>query len=106
MTANQGCARTNLTEMRGKQDQSLAFNQSFRNTQRNRKSISSAGPSAKFVNNSQTIFVNVSEIVNSEAQRQGKTQQYLRINAVSLISDANVETLASMLSSIETRANN
>jgi hypothetical protein len=31
---------------------------------------------------------------------------YLRMNAVSLISDANVETLASMQSSIDTLANN
>jgi hypothetical protein len=47
------------------------------------------------------ISVDGSVNVNFEKRRD---ETHLRIKAVSLISDAKVETLASMLSSMETRA--
>jgi hypothetical protein len=98
---------TKLAEMCSKPDQCFALNQCFRNAQCNCKTISGACTSAKLVNDRQTVLVNVSAQnyqyppTNSEFP-----MTYLKIKAVSLISDANVEILASILSSMETRANN
>src|SRR3954465_11374829 len=50
-----------------------------------------------------SIFLDRS--VSVQEARTNEYKDYLKINAVSLISDAKVETFASILSSIDTRAN-
>jgi len=92
--------------VRRKPDQSPAFDKGFRDTQRNGKAISTASASTKLINNCKTILVNVSGSTSASTTKlyAREIDAYLRIKAVSLISDANVETLASMLSSMETRA--
>jgi hypothetical protein len=91
--------------VRSKENQGLTLDQSFRNAQSNGKSISTTCTSPKFINNHKTVLVDISVDgsvnVNFEKRRD---ETHLRIKAVSLISDAKVETLASMLSSMETRA--
>jgi hypothetical protein len=88
-----------------KENQGLTLDQSFCNAQSNGKSISTTCTSAKFIDNYKTVFVDIS-VEGSVNVKIGTAQDetYLRMKAVSLISDAKVETLASMLSSIETRA--
>jgi hypothetical protein len=87
--------------------QCLALDQSFSNTQRNSKAISGTGASAKLIDNSETILIDISVQTRVSTPNQlliWLDITYLRMNAVSLISDAKVETFASMLSSIDTRA--
>jgi hypothetical protein len=95
--------------MRCEPDQCFALNQGFSNAQRNSKTISGASSAAKFIDDSETGPIDVSgqpQISTYKWWMKGiRPNTYLRMNAVSLISDAKVETFASMLSSIDTRAN-
>jgi hypothetical protein len=91
--------------VRRKPDESPAFNKSFSNAQSNSKTISTASASTKLINNCKAILVNVSgSTLASATKRRAREVAYLRIKAASLISDAKVETLASILSSMDTRA--
>jgi beta-lactam-binding protein with PASTA domain len=92
--------------VRRKPDEGSAFNKSFSDAQSNGKTISTASASTKLINNCKAILIDVSGSTSASTTKlyTREIDAYLRIKAVSLISDANVETLASILSSMETRA--
>ena len=91
--------------MCSKEDQGSAFDQCFRNSQCNCKTVSTTCTTTELVDDDKTVFVNVSSAKSiSEVLRMTRVETHLRMKAVSLISAAKVDTLASILSSIETRA--
>ena len=87
-------------------DECLRLDESLGNAQCNCQPISGTGAAPEFINYDKTILPNVPKQTLVECVASVLIREYLNMNAVSLISDANVETFASMQSSIETLANN
>ena len=86
------------------EDEGPASYQSFRNTQRYCKPVSTASTAAELIDDRETTPIDVSKYRTLVQLNSPIMTTDLKIKAVSLISEAKVDTLASIQSSIETRA--
>jgi len=95
---------TELPKVSCEEDEGPASHQSLRNTQRYCKPVSTASTAAELIDNRETTSIDISEYRTLVQLDSPITTTDLKMKAVSLISEAKVDTLASIQSSIETRA--